>query len=41
MKDRRIKQVFLGIRWGGRHKEWVNEGEYGECILYPYIKIKE
>jgi hypothetical protein len=44
MKDSRIKQ---GLLWGiyqcveGGHKERVNEGEYGGCILYSYIKIKE
>jgi hypothetical protein len=26
---------------GDGHKERVNEGEYGGCILYPYMKTKE
>jgi hypothetical protein len=26
---------------GGRHKEKVNEGEYGGYILYSYMKIEE
>jgi hypothetical protein len=26
---------------GSRHKERENEGEYGTCILYPYMKIEE
>jgi hypothetical protein len=26
--------------WEG-HKERVNKGEYGRCILYSYIKIEE
>jgi hypothetical protein len=25
---------------GGAHKERVNEGEYDECILYPYVKTE-
>jgi hypothetical protein len=25
----------------GGHKERVNEGEYGGCILYSYMKIEE
>jgi hypothetical protein len=44
MKDRRVKQVFSGggYQWeGGRHKKRVNEGEYGGCILYSYMKIEE
>jgi hypothetical protein len=28
-------------REGGRHKEKVDEGEYGGCILYSYIKTEE
>jgi hypothetical protein len=28
-------------RRGGIHQERVNEGEYGRCILYPHMKIKE
>jgi hypothetical protein len=37
MKDWRGKQVFSrgGYQWEWRgHKERVNEGEYGGCILY-------
>jgi GH43 family beta-xylosidase len=26
---------------GSGYKEWVNEGEYGRCILYSYMKIEE
>jgi hypothetical protein len=26
---------------GKRHKERVNEGGYGGCILYSYMKIEE
>jgi hypothetical protein len=26
---------------GGRQKERGNEGVYGECILYPNMKIEE
>jgi hypothetical protein len=26
---------------GGGHNERVNEGVYGRCILYPYMKIEE
>jgi hypothetical protein len=26
---------------GGGKKERVNKGEYGEYILYPYMKIEE
>jgi hypothetical protein len=26
---------------GGGHKELGNEGEYGGCALYPYMKIQE
>jgi hypothetical protein len=26
---------------GEGHKERVNEVEYGECMLYPYMKIEE
>jgi hypothetical protein len=26
---------------GSGQKERVNEGEYGRCILYPYMKIEE
>jgi hypothetical protein len=25
----------------GEHKERVNEGEYGRCILYLYMKVEE
>jgi hypothetical protein len=25
----------------GRHKERGNEGEYGGCILYSYMKMEE
>jgi hypothetical protein len=30
--------VPVGSRWA---QERDNEGEYGGCILYPYMKIKE
>jgi hypothetical protein len=44
MKDRKVKQVFSRgeCHWeGGGHKERVNEGENGGCILYPYMKTEE
>jgi hypothetical protein len=44
MKDRKIKQVLsgCGYQWeGGGDKERVKEGEYGECILYSYMKIEQ
>jgi hypothetical protein len=44
MIDRKVKQVFsMGeYLWeGDRHKERVNEGEHGGCILYSYMKIEE
>jgi hypothetical protein len=44
MKSRKIKQVLSrgGYQWkGGGHKERVNEGEDGECILYSCMKIEE
>jgi hypothetical protein len=34
-----ISPNFLGEVGG--HKERGNEGEYGGCILYPYIKKEE
>jgi hypothetical protein len=34
------KQSFLGASKVGGHKERVNEGEYGRCILYLYMKIE-
>jgi hypothetical protein len=40
---RRVKWVFSrgGCQWDrGGHKERVNEGEYGGCILYSYMKIE-
>jgi hypothetical protein len=45
MKSRRgKKKVFArgGYQWEvGGPKERGNEGEYGECILYRYMKIEE
>jgi hypothetical protein len=44
MKERRIKEVFPrgGYQWERcGYKERMNEGEYGKCILYSYMKIKE
>jgi hypothetical protein len=44
MKCRREKQIFSGgwVQWEvGGHKERENEGEYGGCTLYPYMKIEE
>jgi hypothetical protein len=44
MQDRRVKYIFSrdGFQWEvGGHKERNNEGEYGECVLYPYMKIEE
>jgi hypothetical protein len=43
-KDRRAKQVVCrgGSYWeGGGPKERVNESEYGRCIFYSYMKIRE
>jgi hypothetical protein len=31
----------VGINGKGRYKERENEGEYGGCILYEYMKIEE
>jgi hypothetical protein len=38
-----LNRSFLGVSTSGRggHKERLNENEYGDCILYLYIKIKE
>jgi hypothetical protein len=37
--------MYLFWEWipvgGGGHKKRVNEGEYGGCIFYLYIKIEE
>jgi hypothetical protein len=34
--------LFLGVGTSGNgNKEKGNEGEYGGCILYPYVKIEE
>jgi hypothetical protein len=44
MKDKRIKQIFSrgGYQWEkGEHKERVNEGDYGDCILYSYMNIED
>jgi hypothetical protein len=44
VKDRRVKQVCSGAEYQwevGRHKERVNEGEYGGCVLDSYMKIEE
>jgi hypothetical protein len=43
MKVRRCKQVFSkdGTSDGGRHKERVNENEYGGCIMCSYMKTEE
>jgi hypothetical protein len=42
---RREKEVFsgCGYQWkeGGGHKDRWNEGEYGGCILYTYMKIEQ
>jgi hypothetical protein len=43
MKGRRVKKVFPsnGYQWDGcEHKESVNEGKYGGCILYSYTKTE-
>jgi hypothetical protein len=38
-------KINIFRRWvtvgGGRHKERVNDDEYGECTLYSYMKIEE
>jgi hypothetical protein len=44
MKDRRVKHFFSRGRYQWEengHKERVNEGGYGRCILYSYMKIEE
>jgi hypothetical protein len=44
MKGRREKEIFSGVRnhWEvGGHKERGNEGVYGRCALYPYMKTEE
>jgi hypothetical protein len=44
IKGRKVKQVFSGggYQWEvGRHKEREKKGEYGGCILYSHMKIKE
>jgi hypothetical protein len=44
MEDKRVKQFFSesGYQWKeGGHKEKMNEDEYGECIVYSYMKIEE
>jgi hypothetical protein len=44
MKGRRVKKSFLEVVTsgrGGKQKKRVNEGEYGRCILYSYMKIEE
>jgi hypothetical protein len=44
MKARGKNKSFPGVGTSGRgagHKEWVNEGVYGRCVLYPYMKIEE
>jgi hypothetical protein len=42
MKDRKVKQVFLGVgtSWGIRASGKADEGEYGGYILYSYMKIE-
>jgi hypothetical protein len=36
------KSVLRWVSVGGvRHKERGNEDEYGGCILYPYVMLKE
>jgi hypothetical protein len=31
-----------GYQWEvGRHNERGKEGEYGGCVLYPYMKVEE
>jgi hypothetical protein len=34
-------KIHEGQVGDGRHKEKMNEGEYGGCILYSYLKIEE
>jgi hypothetical protein len=41
MKGRWVDYVFSRGGMGGGKKERVNKGEYGEYILYPYMKIEE
>jgi hypothetical protein len=41
MKDRRVF-CRAEYQWEvGGHKERGSEGEYGGCILYPYMKVEE
>jgi hypothetical protein len=43
MRDRRYKEVISGglvLVGRGAHKERVNEGKYGGCILYSFMKIE-
>jgi hypothetical protein len=43
MKGKREKRVFSGggYQWEvSGHKERGNDGEYGGCILYPYMQIE-
>jgi hypothetical protein len=44
MKGKKVKHLFSrgGDQWEvGGHKEKVNECEYGECVLYSYMRIEE
>jgi hypothetical protein len=36
-------RYFLNMDISGRggHRERKNEGVYGRCILYPYMKLEE
>jgi hypothetical protein len=37
-----VSLFWVWCQWkGGGHKTWVNEGVYGRCSLYSYIKIEE
>jgi hypothetical protein len=44
-KEERERKRSLFWGWipvgGGGHKERQNEGEYGGCILHPYMEIEE
>jgi hypothetical protein len=42
MKDTGVNQIFSrgGHQLGVGHKERVNEGKHGRCILYSYTKIE-
>jgi hypothetical protein len=45
-EEQEVKQVLPrgAFQWEegeNGHKESVNKGEYGGCILYSYVKIEE